>query len=74
MLLRIVTAAVLIPWWSRWCGGVRRGCWRRVAALIALVALIEFFALGERVGLRAFASGRCCARWDFLRAVRGGDG
>jgi phosphatidate cytidylyltransferase len=54
MALRIVTGVMLIAaivallvWAPAWLVAV-------VAAAIALLALIEFFALGERVGLRAF--------------------
>ncbi len=54
MALRIVTGIVLIAavvalvWWAPgWFVAI-------VAAVFALVALVEFFALGERVGLRAF--------------------
>jgi len=54
MALRIVTGAVLIAvvvamvWWGpAWLLAI-------VAALIAILALIEFFALGARLGLRAF--------------------
>ena len=55
MLIRIVTGIVLIAavvalvWWGPgWLLAI-------AAALIAILALIEFFALGERLGLRAFA-------------------
>jgi phosphatidate cytidylyltransferase len=55
MALRIVTGVVLIAavvalvWWGPgWLLAI-------AAALIAILALIEFFALGERLGLRAFA-------------------
>ena len=54
MALRIVTGAVLIAlvvalvWWGpAWLLAI-------VASLVAILALIEFFALGERLGLRAF--------------------
>jgi phosphatidate cytidylyltransferase len=54
MLLRILTALVLIPivvalvWWGpAWVLAI-------VAAGVAILALVEFFELGERVGLRAF--------------------
>lgn len=54
MMLRIVTGVVLIAivvaiviWAPDWMVAV-------AAAAIALLALVEFFALGERVGLRAF--------------------
>ncbi len=63
MLLRILTAAVLIPavvalvWWGPpvLVAGV--------AAIVALVALQEFFTLGERVGMRAFRN------WTLLCAA-----
>jgi phosphatidate cytidylyltransferase len=54
MGLRVLTAAVLIPvvvalvWWGpAWLLAA-------IAAAIAILALLEFFALGDRVGLRAF--------------------
>ena len=54
MLLRIFTALVLVPivvalvWWgSAWVLAA-------VAALIAIVALLEFFDLGERIAMRPF--------------------
>jgi phosphatidate cytidylyltransferase len=63
MALRIVTGVVLIAamvalvWWGpAWLLAA-------VAALIAVLALIEFFALGERVGLRAFK------KWTIACAV-----
>ena len=55
MVIRIVTGVVLIAavvalvWWGPgWLLAI-------AAALIAILALIELFALGERLGLRAFA-------------------
>jgi phosphatidate cytidylyltransferase len=54
MLLRIATAAVLIPivvaivWWAP------PVLLAALAALIAILALREFFDLGDRIGLRAF--------------------
>jgi phosphatidate cytidylyltransferase len=54
MLARILTAAVLIPvvvalvWWGP------AALLAAVAAAIALVALHEFFALAEQMGLRSF--------------------
>jgi phosphatidate cytidylyltransferase len=63
MALRIVTGVVLIAavvalaWWGpAWLLAA-------IAALIAVAALIEFFALGERVGLRAFK------KWTIACAV-----
>lgn len=54
MLLRIFTALVLVPivvalvWWGpAWVLAA-------VAALIAIVALLEFFDLGERIAMRPF--------------------
>src|ERR1700739_2303502 len=54
MLLRIFTALVLIPivvalvWWGpAWVLAA-------VAALIAILALVEFFDLGERIAMRPF--------------------
>jgi len=54
MLARILTACVLIPavvalvWWGP------AVLLAAVAALVALLALLEFFHLGDRVGLRSF--------------------
>jgi phosphatidate cytidylyltransferase len=54
MLLRIATAAVLIPivvaivWWAP------PVLLAALAALIAILALLEFFNLGDRIGLRGF--------------------
>jgi phosphatidate cytidylyltransferase len=63
MLLRIFTALVLIPivvalvWWGpAWLLAA-------VAALIAIVALLEFFDLGERIAMRAFR------KWAIVCAV-----
>jgi phosphatidate cytidylyltransferase len=63
MALRIVTGVVLIAavvalvWWGpAWLVTI-------VAAAIALLALVEFFALGERLGLRAFR------KWTLLCAA-----
>ena len=54
MLLRILTAAVLIPVVIAlvWYGPP--ALLAAVAAVVAVLAVIEFFDLGERVGLRAF--------------------
>jgi len=63
MLLRILTAVVLIPgvvalvWWGP------PVLLAAVAAIIALAALHEFFTLGERVGMRAFRN------WTILCAA-----
>jgi phosphatidate cytidylyltransferase len=54
MLLRILTAAVLIPiivalvWWGP------PALLAAVAGIVAILALIEFFELANRVGLRAY--------------------
>ncbi|SRR5579875_47837 len=54
MLARILTACVLIPvvvalvWWGP------PPLLAAVAAIVALLAMFEFFILGDRVGLRAF--------------------
>jgi phosphatidate cytidylyltransferase len=63
MLRRIFTAVVLIPivvalvWWGpAWLLAA-------VAALIAILALVEFFDLGERMGMRAFR------KWTFVCAA-----
>src|SRR5580698_5987162 len=63
MLLRILTAIVLIPvvvalvWWGP------APLLAAVAAVVALLALHEFFTLGERVGMRAFRN------WTMLCAA-----
>jgi phosphatidate cytidylyltransferase len=63
MLLRVLTAVVLIPlvvalvWWGP------AALLAVVAALVAIAALIEFLSLGERVGLRAFR------RWTLICAA-----
>src|SRR5260370_13976878 len=63
MLLRIATAAVLIPivvaivWWAP------PVLLAALAALIAILALVEFFDLGDRVGLRAFK------KWTYFCAA-----
>jgi phosphatidate cytidylyltransferase len=54
MLLRILTSVVLIPlvvalvWWGP------PAATAAAAALVAILALVEFFGLGSRLGLRAF--------------------
>jgi phosphatidate cytidylyltransferase len=63
MLLRILTAAVLIPavvalvWWGP------PALLAAVAAAVALTALHEFFTLGERVGMHAYRN------WTMLCAA-----
>ncbi len=63
MLARILTACVLIPvvvalvWWGP------SALLAAVAAAVALLALLEFFNLGERVGLRPFR------KWTMLSAA-----
>ncbi|MDE3169578.1 MAG: phosphatidate cytidylyltransferase [Acidobacteriota bacterium] len=63
MLARILTACVLIPivvvlvWWGPSL------LLAAVAAIVALLALFEFFSLGERVGLGAFK------KWTMLCAA-----
>jgi phosphatidate cytidylyltransferase len=54
MLLRIITAVVLVPlvlalvWWGP------RAVTAAAAAVVAILALVEFFHLAGRMGLRAF--------------------
>jgi len=54
MLLRILTALVLIPivvalvWWGP------HAMLAGLAAVVAILALVEFFELGNRVGMRAY--------------------
>ena len=54
MLLRLLTAAVLIPvvvalvWWAPPIALAG------IAAIVAILALVEFLNLGERIGLRGF--------------------
>ena len=55
MLLRLATAAVLIPivvalvWWAS-----ARSSLAGLAAVVAILALVEFLNLGDRIGLRGF--------------------
>ena len=61
--VRVVTAIVLIPivvgfvWWGS------TGLIAGFAGLVTLLALVEFFALGEHVVFTAIASGQASARW-----------
>src|ERR1700726_3829554 len=54
MLLRILTAIVLIPivvalvWWGP------PAVLAALASIVAILALVEFFELGNRVGMRAY--------------------
>lgn len=63
MLARVLTACALIPivvalvWWAPPLALAA------VAAIVALLALMEFFNIGERVGLRPFR------KWTMLCAV-----
>jgi phosphatidate cytidylyltransferase len=63
MLLRIATAAVLIPvvvaivWWAP------PALIAALAALIAILGLLEFFELGDRIGLRGFK------KWTYFCAA-----
>lgn len=73
MLLRIATAAVLVPvvvalvWWSP------PALLAAIAALIAILALLEFFQLGDRVGLRGFKKWTCfCAALIFYAQYSAG--
>ena len=59
--LRVATAAALIPafaaaiWWGpTWLVA-------GIAALVAVLALLEFFAMGERLGFRAYRFWTCLA-------------
>jgi phosphatidate cytidylyltransferase len=63
MLLRLLTAAVLIPvvvalvWWAP--ATILAG----IASVVAILALVEFLNLGERIGLRGFKL------WTYLCTV-----
>jgi phosphatidate cytidylyltransferase len=63
MLLRIATAAVLIPivvalvWWGP------AALLAAIAAIVAGLALVELFDIGDRVGLRAFK------KWTYFSAA-----
>jgi len=63
MLLRVITAAVLIPVVVLlvWFGPA--ALLAAVAAIVAVLALMEFFDLGERGGLRAFP------KWTVVCAI-----
>jgi len=60
MLLRIATAAVLIPivvalvWWGP------PALLAALACIVAVLALFEFFEIGDKVGLRAFKKWTYC--------------
>ena len=74
-LLRIVTAAALIPavvaiiWWGS------TGLVAALAGLVAILAVLEFFALGEHMGFHAYRTWTCVAalaifaeQWSAARA------
>jgi phosphatidate cytidylyltransferase len=63
MLLRIATAAVLIPIVVAlvWYGPP--ALLAALAAAVAIMALIEFFAIGDKIGLRAFK------KWTYFGAA-----
>jgi phosphatidate cytidylyltransferase len=63
MLLRIATAAVLIPIVLAlvWYGPP--ALLAAIAALVAIMALFEFFAIGDKIGLRAFK------KWTYFGAA-----
>ncbi|MGC2727392.1 MAG: hypothetical protein WA224_25765, partial [Candidatus Acidiferrales bacterium] len=54
MLLRIATAAVLIPIVVALVGWSPPAVVAALAAIVAILALLEFFDLGDRIGLRGF--------------------
>jgi phosphatidate cytidylyltransferase len=73
MLLRIATAALLIPivvalvWWGP------PALLAAIAALIAILALLEFFDLGDRIGLRGFKKWTyCCTALVFYAQYSAG--
>src|ERR1700722_1784808 len=63
MLLRIATAAVLIPIVLTlvWYGPP--ALLAPIAAIVAILALFEFFAIGDKIGLRAFK------KWTYFSAA-----
>ena len=63
MLLRIATAAVLIPIVLTlvWYGPP--ALLAAIAAIVAIMALFEFFAIGDKIGLRAFK------KWTYFGAA-----
>jgi phosphatidate cytidylyltransferase len=63
MLLRIATAAVLIPIVVAlvWYGP--SALLAAIAAVVAIMALFEFFAIGDKIGLRAFK------KWTYFGAA-----
>lgn len=73
-LTRVLTAAVLVPavvcvvWWGS------LAVVAALAALVTLLALLEFFALGERIGLRGYRvwSGLCALAILFQQWAAGG--
>jgi phosphatidate cytidylyltransferase len=73
MLLRIFTAVVLIPvvvalvWWGP------PALLAALAGIVAILALVEFFELGNRVGLRAYQkwTGACVAGLFYAQYSQG---
>ena len=62
-LLRVLTAAILIPavWAAVWWGP--NWLVAALASIVAVIALSEFFAMGERIGFHAYRS------WTSLAAL-----